>query len=182
MESIPRRRFLRRAGGLAGAALLSPWAAADPPRGRPKVAAVFTEFRYRSHAHDLLENFLEPYLFNGRWHDPAVEVASFYADQFPEKDMARAVARDYKIPLYRTIAEALCLGGKDLAVDAVLSIGEHGDYPVNAKGSASTRASASSTRPSPSSGRAAGPCRCSTTSICPTAGTGRRRCTTPRRR
>jgi hypothetical protein len=134
MASIPRRAFLRHAGGLAGAALLSRWAAADPPQGRPKVAAVFTEFRFRSHAHDLLENFLEPYLFNGRWHDPAVEVVSFYADQFPEKDMARAVARDYKIPLYPTIAEALCLGGKGLAVDAVLIIGEHGDYPVNARG------------------------------------------------
>ena len=27
--------------------------------------------------------------------------------------------------------EALCLGGKSLAVDAVLLIGEHGDYPTN---------------------------------------------------
>src|SRR5439155_22621461 len=31
-------------------------------------------------------------------------------------------------------ADALCLGGKELAVDAVLSIGEHGTYPTNAKG------------------------------------------------
>jgi hypothetical protein len=107
---------------------------AAEPAGRPKVAAVFTEFRHRSHAHDLLENFLEPYLFNGRWHNPAVEVVSFYADQFPANDMARAVARDYKIPLHRTIAEALCLGGSRLAVDAVLIIGEHGDYPVNDRG------------------------------------------------
>jgi hypothetical protein len=63
-----------------------------------------------------------------------VDVVSFYADQFPAKDMARDVARQYKIPLFGTIAEALCLGGKTLAVDAVLNIGEHGDYPVNAKG------------------------------------------------
>jgi hypothetical protein len=70
----------------------------------------------------------------GRWHSPAVEIASFYADQFPDKDMARRVSRDYKVPLYPSIAEALCLGGKDLAVDAILLIGEHGDYPVNAKG------------------------------------------------
>src|SRR5579884_1060282 len=115
MEPVPgrhrgdRRAFLRRAGALAGAAVLSSWAesAAAEPAARPKVAAVFTEFRHRSHAHDLLENFLEPYLFDGRWHTPAVEVVSFYADQFPANDMARAVARDYKIPLYPTIAGAL---------------------------------------------------------------------------
>jgi hypothetical protein len=100
----------------------------------PKVAAVFTEFTHRSHAHVLLENFLEPYLFNGRRTAPGVEVVSFYADQFPTKEMARDVAKTYRIPLYPTIAEALCRGGKDLAVDAVLLIGEHGKYPVNAKG------------------------------------------------
>src|SRR5205823_8227909 len=32
------------------------------------------------------------------------------------------------------IAEALCRGGKELAVDAVLCIGEHGNYPVTDKG------------------------------------------------
>ena len=35
---------------------------------------------------------------------------------------------------FQSIDEALCLGGKELAVDAVLIIGEHGDYPVNAIG------------------------------------------------
>lgn len=98
---------------------------------RPKVAAVFTEFRFRSHAFDILENFLEPYVFRGQKADPGMDVVSFYADQFPEKDMARDVARRYGIPIYKTIPEALCCGGKALAVDAVLSIGEHGDYPFN---------------------------------------------------
>jgi hypothetical protein len=81
-----------------------------------------------------LENFFEPYLFNGRLVDPGVDVVAFYADQFPVQDMARQVARRRKIPLYRTIAEALCVGGERLAVDGVLSIGEHGDYPLNALG------------------------------------------------
>ncbi|MCA1684507.1 MAG: hypothetical protein LC745_00680 [Planctomycetia bacterium] len=131
-----RREFLQAAVlGAAGAA----WGSAradDPSRaqGRRKVAAVVTEFTYRSHAHVLLENFLEPYLFNGRRVDPGVEVVSLYVDQFPARDMAREVARDYKIPIYPTIAGALCLGGKTLAADAVLSIGEHGNYPTNAKG------------------------------------------------
>ncbi len=36
--------------------------------------------------------------------------------------------------MYPTIAEALRCGGDKLAVDAVLTIGEHGDYPQNEKG------------------------------------------------
>jgi hypothetical protein len=132
-----RRDFLRyAASGLAGAAIASH---AVPSRAAPdrrlKVAAVFTELTYRSHAHVILENFLQPYYFNGEVTDPGCDIVSFYGDQFPVgRDMGRAVAQVYKIPIYPTIAEALCLGGKELAVDAVLSIGEHGTYPVNAKG------------------------------------------------
>lgn len=101
---------------------------------RPKVAAVFTEFTHRSHAHVLLENFLAPYLFNGQRTDPGVDVVSFYADQTPSGDMSRDVARQHNIPIFKTIDAALCLGGKELAVDAVLCIGEHGNYPVNELG------------------------------------------------
>ena len=36
--------------------------------------------------------------------------------------------------MYPTIAEALRCGGDKLAVDAVLSIVEHGEYPRNEKG------------------------------------------------
>ena len=103
-------------------------------RRRPKVAAIFTVFTYRSHAHVILENFLEPYLFNGKRTDPGVDVVSFYADQTPGSDMSREVSRTYGIPVFKSIDEALCLGGQKLAVDAVLSIGEHGSYPRNTLG------------------------------------------------
>lgn len=95
-----------------------------------KVAAILTEFTYRSHAHVILENFLNPYLFNGQVVHPNVEVVSLYVDQFPEAEMARQVARERKIPIFPSIAEALRVGQKQLAVDAVLSIGEHGRYPM----------------------------------------------------
>jgi len=101
---------------------------------RLKVAAVITAFTYRSHAHVILENFVEPYLFNGKWISPDMDVVSLYVDQFPDGELGRAFAAKYKIPIYQTISEALCLGGNKLAVDAVLSIGEHGTYPVNEKG------------------------------------------------
>jgi len=136
-----RREFLQQASVIAGASAFAPgisplWAAEESGKDkpRPRVAAVFTELRFRSHAYNFLENFLEPYVFNGRKVVPPVDVVSFYADQFPENDTGRAVAKRYGIPLYPSIAEALCQGGKELAVDAVLLIGEHGDYPYNELG------------------------------------------------
>ncbi len=98
---------------------------------RPRVAAIYTSFTYRSHAHVILENFLQPFLFCGEVTDPGVDVVSFYRDQTPQGDMTDAVSKDYNIPVFKTIREALCLGGDQLAVDAVLSIGEHGNYPRN---------------------------------------------------
>jgi hypothetical protein len=156
-DSCSRRAFLGQVGGaLAGAALLGSrgrlFAATEAPRLR--VAAVLTEFTYRSHAHVILENFLKPYLFNGEWVDPNVTVTAMYVDQFPPgRDMARAVSKEFNIPIYPTIAGALTGGGEKLNVDGVLSIGE-------------------------CFGRATGWRRCSTTSTCRIAGIGRRRCTT----
>lgn len=128
-----RRDFLRlaAAAGVCGIAVPA-WAA--PQSKRLKVAAVFTEFRLRSHAYNILINFMGPYLFRGKRIEPGVDVVSFYADQFPANDMARDVSRKFRVPLFPSIAESLTLGGKELAVDAVLLIGEHGDYPDNELG------------------------------------------------
>lgn len=123
-----RRDFLRLAGVAAAGSAAGVWGAEEK---RPKVAVIFTEFRLRSHAFNILSNLLGPYLFRGKWVDPGVEVASFYADQFPENDMARDVAKKFSIPLFPSIDKALCLGKSELAIDAVLIIGEHGDYPDN---------------------------------------------------
>lgn len=134
LPGLSRRQFLQSTAALSAYGLMQSPAEAAPAR-RMKVAAVFTEMSYRSHAHVILENFLEPYYFNGQVTESGCDVVSFYADQFPEQgDLAREVAEDYRIPIYPSIAQALTLGGKQLAVDAVLSIGEHGKYPVNAKG------------------------------------------------
>lgn len=126
-----RRAFLA-ACGFASVGLTQNLGA--QPR-RPRVAAIYTIFRFRSHAFNICESFLGPYLFNGKRTEPACEIVSIYADQrAPDGDMTDEVSRRYRIPLFKTIGEALCLGGKDLAVDAVLAIGEHGEYPVNQLG------------------------------------------------
>ncbi|MBT4864315.1 MAG: hypothetical protein HON53_04230, partial [Planctomycetaceae bacterium] len=134
-NNFSRREFLYGAALGTGALLANRSLMAAPkPTKRPKVAAVFTELRFRSHAYNILENFMGPYLFGGHLTDPGVDVVSFYADQFPERDMAREVAKRFGIPLFQSIDEAMCVGGKEIAVDAVLSIGEHGEYPYNKLG------------------------------------------------
>jgi hypothetical protein len=136
MSHLTRRHLLKSTAISTVAASLSSgqsWGQ-SPPAKRPKVAAIFTAMAHRFHAHVILENFLEPYLFNGKLTDPGCDVVSFYADQFPEEDMARGVAKDYDIPIFKTVQEALTLGKDELAVDAILLIGEHGSYPFTEHG------------------------------------------------
>jgi hypothetical protein len=129
-----RRHFFAAAAWGSGSLLLPECFAKEKP-ARPKVAAIYTVFTHRSHAHVILEKFLRPYLFNGKRIQPPVEVVSFYADQIAKKgDMTANVAKQFKIPVHKTIESALTLGGKNLAVDAVLSIGEHGIYPKSKLG------------------------------------------------
>jgi len=58
-------------------------------------------------------------------------VVSAYVDQTPDNDLSRKRAAEFGFTIYPTVAEALRCGGGKLAVDAVLLIGEHGNYPVN---------------------------------------------------
>lgn len=106
-------------------------AAADD---RKRLAVVTTEWRYRSHAWHMAERFLVGYPHAGRWHRPPLDVVAAYVDQTPENDLSRGRSAEFGFPIYPTIAEALRCGGDKLAVDAVLIIGEHGDYPTNVYG------------------------------------------------
>jgi len=130
MRDIARRDFLKSS---IAAGLISPhrlFADSSTSVERPRVAVVLTWMTHRSHAHVLIENFLNPVLFNGQLVDPGVDIVAMYVDQFPEgRDMSRDVAEAHDIPIYDSIRGALCQGGKVLDVDAILCIGEHGDYP-----------------------------------------------------
>lgn len=133
-HTLHRRQWLGAAAACTLPVItpLPTWAQQKP---RPRVAVVLTEFTHRSHAHVLMENFLQPYYFNGKLTDPGVDVVSMYVDQFPKgRDMSRAVAKQFSIPIYSTIGEAVRCGGQNLDVDAVLSIGEHGNYPSTERG------------------------------------------------
>jgi hypothetical protein len=130
---LSRRAFLGTTGaGLLGAS----WAGgAEPPAGRrQKLAIITTEWRYRSHAWHMGERFLVGYPLQGKWHRPPLDVIAAYVDQTPKDDLSRLRARGFGFRIYPTIAETLRGGGAKLAVDAVLVIGEHGDYPQNELG------------------------------------------------
>src|SRR5947209_6731984 len=98
-----------------------------------KVAAVVTEYRRWSHADVIVGKVLEGYLHDGKA-GPNLKLVSMYVDQFPPKELSRDLAKTHGFTIYPTIEGALTLGGKKLAVDGVLCIGEHGNYPRNARG------------------------------------------------
>lgn len=125
---INRRTFIGTVGaGLVGASLNPLGFAAETKKKR--MAVITTEWRYHSHAWHMAERFLVGYPLKGKWHQPPFDVVAAYVDQFPEKDLARQRSKEFGFPIYPTIAEALRCGGDKLAVDAVLIIGEHGNYP-----------------------------------------------------
>ncbi len=128
---LTRREFLSGAtGSLVGGSLAR---GADGPR--LEIAALTTIFRKYSHSQHIVDRFLEGYGWEGRHHQPNMDVVSLYVEQVGENDLSRERGRRYpQLKLYSSIAEALTLGGEKLAVDGVLLIGEHGDFPVNRKG------------------------------------------------
>ena len=99
-----------------------------------RIAVVTTIYRYLSHAQHIADRFLVGYPYAGQWHRPDMKIVSLYVDQKPEGDQSAERAKEFGFSVYPTIAEALRCGGDKLAVDAVLIIGEHGNYPRNEKG------------------------------------------------
>jgi hypothetical protein len=100
---------------------------------KKRIAAVVTEYRHWSHADVIVGKVLEGYHHDGKSF-PDLELVSMYVDQHPKNDTSKALAKKHGFTFYDTIPGALTCGGRTLAVDGVLSIGEHGKYPTNAKG------------------------------------------------
>lgn len=122
-----RRHFLAASGSIA----LAPAAQSGPPK---RIAAIITQYFLGSHADVVVGKYLEGYNQDDQPPYPRSKVVSMFTEQVPKaRDISRDRATKYKVPIYRTVAEALTLGGDKLAVDGVLLIGEHGDYPMNDK-------------------------------------------------
>jgi len=134
-----RRSFLA-ASALAPFALAS---ANDTPRTKPpkrakpapkKVAVVASVYWYLSHAYHIAGRFLDGYMKGDEHHFPEFGVASAYVEQVKANDLSRELAKEHGFRVSESIEDALTLGTGKLAVDGVLLICEHGDYPYNAYG------------------------------------------------
>ena len=104
----------------------------DAPKRIASINTVIWEGR-ASHARTIVGEYLFGFNGNGRAPHPRSEIVSIYTHQTPENDISRDWGRDVNIPVFRTIHEALTLGTDKLAVDGVLLVAEHGDYPFNDK-------------------------------------------------
>ena len=93
------------------------------------VAAVVTEYRIDSHADVILGKILAGYDQKGG-PGPALKLVGLYTDQIPPGDLSRELAAKYGFHIGQTIDDALTLGTNQLQVAGVLSIGEHGNYPL----------------------------------------------------
>ena len=144
LGSLSRRDFLAASSlGLAGVGTMSlaPNTVAQEQAVRaggtsgkkPRVAAINSIYRLRSHAYHIAGRFIHGYTRLGFHHQPPFELVRMWNHQQPENDLGPKVCFDHGIELAKSIPEAL--GGKNgLDVDAVLLIIEHGDYPVNERG------------------------------------------------
>lgn len=136
---IDRRQFLIASGAAASTASItasgakSLFAADETPR--KKIAFLGTVVYRHSHAQHFLDRHCMGYTWGGRWQAPRFDVASVYIEQkIKDGDLAQQRISKYGLKEYPSIAEALTLGTSKLAVDGVVIIAEHGDYPKNEKG------------------------------------------------
>ena len=129
---LNRRNFAYMAGMGFAASQFSKSQASQSQRKR--IAFLGTKVYQHSHAQHFLDRHAMGYTFAGRWQAPRLDIASVYIDQFEEPDLGKQRIEKYRLKAFGTIEEALTLGTSKLAVDGVVIIGEHGEYPVNDRG------------------------------------------------
>src|SRR5262245_28692788 len=101
----------------------------------PRIAVVTTVWRHNAHADVIASRLVQGNTLDGKGEFPKLKLVSAYVDQFPANDMSRGLAKEHGFTIYDSVEKALTLGGDKLAVDGVLMICEHGNYPRNENGS-----------------------------------------------
>ena len=147
-DEIPSRRlFLATTAAMgiaAHAETLAETAPETPPvsRTRPAklslkhrkpLACLTTVYRPLSHAYHIAGRFIHGFALGERMHVPKQYIGTLFAHQEPENDLSRDICKEFAIKQARSIEEALTSSSK-LAVEGVLLIAEHGNYPLNDKG------------------------------------------------
>ncbi len=152
-ENSPRRQFIKKSAGAAVSlsmlsgffpkgyinltgpeSQISGLVPDSKPAALKRIALIANTYRNSAHA-----DVIGTKLFVGIPTDegmvaPEVQIVSVWIDQIGANDTGVRIAKMNNATLYPTIAEALMLGGDKLAVDGVIYIGEHGDYPKSRYG------------------------------------------------
>jgi hypothetical protein len=140
LESNPTfsRRQMLGIGGIAGLTALtgiSTGAVAQTQQIRPRIAVLVSYWAFtRSHADWIVNKLIDGYWWNGAHTESRVEVVSVYIHQLDESGLGQKVCKAKNIPIFKTVGEAVTLGGKELAVDGVVIVAEHGEYATDMKG------------------------------------------------
>jgi hypothetical protein len=132
------RRELLQAAGVTGLTALAGRAVGGAPQtapSRPRIACLASYWAApNSHADWIITKLLDGYWWQGAHTPSRVDVVSVYIHQFDTSLLGQKICRAKNIPIYKTVGEAVTLGGTELAVDGVVIVGEHGDYPTDLKG------------------------------------------------
>jgi hypothetical protein len=123
--------------GTLYATIIYPFTLLRIPPPRRKVAAIVTTYYRNSHADVIVGRLLQTDTLDGKGRRSDLDLASLHVEQVSEKrpDVGQAVAAAQGVRLSKTVEDALTLGGGTLAVDGVLIVAEHGDYPRSSTGS-----------------------------------------------
>jgi len=135
--SFTRREMLGITGmvGLAALTGISSEAVGQTQQKRPRIAVLATYWgATNSHADWLVNKLIDGYWWQGAYTASRVEVVSLYLHQHDTSLLGQKVAKAKGIPVFKSASEALTLGGKELAVDGVVIVAEHGNYPTDLKG------------------------------------------------
>ena len=109
--------------------------AATPAQRRPRIACLVSYWgATRSHADWIVTKLIDGYWWQGAHTPSRVDVAAVYMHQRQTSTLGEKVCKAKGIPVFDTVAGAVTLGGQALAVDGVVIVGEHGEYPTNLKG------------------------------------------------
>ncbi|MBL9166550.1 MAG: hypothetical protein JNN07_02275 [Verrucomicrobiales bacterium] len=114
--------------------LMSHGAIAHAVPALKNVAALTTVYRHNSHADIIVSRLLLTDMLDGTGKDSPLKLVSLYTDQRPANDISRLLAASHRFRVYSNIADTLTLGTGKLAVEGVLLIAEHGDYPRSPTG------------------------------------------------
>ncbi|HTH52619.1 MAG TPA: hypothetical protein VL495_01630 [Edaphobacter sp.] len=137
-NTLLTRREMLGLTGMAGMAALTgvaPAAVAQTAQRRPRIACLVSYWGLpTSHADWIVNKLIDGYWWKGAHTPSQVDVVSVYINQFDTSLLGQKVCKAKNIPIFKTVGEAVTLGGKELAVDGVVIVCEHGNYPTDLKG------------------------------------------------